>query len=72
MDAVDALAVGEIPFANQGHMHCQLDAMPVAAVAGPRLDYHNVPSGVHQVACWTVNNAHQQMSDKLAITVNIA
>ena len=69
---MDALAVGEIPHGNQGHMHCQLDDMPVTAVASPRLDFHQVPSGLHQVACWSVDNSHRQMSDKLLMQVNIA
>ena len=72
MDSIDALAVGELPQPGQGHFHCRLDSESVVASNSPRLDYHEVPSGTHQVACWTVDNAHRAASDVHTATVHIA
>jgi len=72
MDVVDALGVGEIPQAGQGHFHCQLDGGAIVASVAPRMDWHELSSGVHTVSCYVADNNHQQASTVSTAQVNIA
>ncbi len=71
MDVVDALAVGEIPGPGQGHFHCSLDGGAIVASVSPRLDWHELASGTHTVACYIANNAHLPASSIASVAVDI-
>lgn len=71
LEIVDAHQVNEQPRPGQGHLHYQLDNGPIIATTAPKLDFHELSPGQHQISVMLVGNDHQPLGPKQTLNVTI-
>ena len=71
IELVDPDKVSEKPQAGQGHLHYQLDNGPIVATTSPKLSYHGLTPGPHNITVSLAANDHTALGPQKTLQVTI-
>jgi hypothetical protein len=57
--------------AGQGHLHYQLDNLPMIATTSTNLGFHGLSSGSHQITVMLAGNDHRPLGPQSKLTVQV-
>jgi hypothetical protein len=68
---IDPAMTNKRPTKGQGHLHYRVDGGPVIATTAPKLSFHELTPGKHQIVVMLANNDHSPtgLEQTLEVTV---
>jgi hypothetical protein len=68
---IDPAMTNKKPTKGQGHLHYRVDGGPVIATTAPKLSFHELTPGKHQIVVMLANNDHSPtgLEQTLEVTV---
>jgi hypothetical protein len=67
----DPATTGEMPKPGQAHLHYQVDNGPVVATTTPKLSFHGLKPGDHQIVVMLAANDHTPLGPKQTLSVSV-
>jgi hypothetical protein len=68
---VDPAVSGEKPIRGEGHLHYQVDDCPVIATTAPKLSFHGLKPGAHDITVMLAANDHSPLGPQQKLSVTI-